>query len=138
MDLAVNDNAADLEMLESALLADIAAAADEQGLETVRLAALGKKGSVSEMLKTLGSMSPADRQVMGPAINGLKNRVVEALAGRKAELRDAAIAARLASETVDATLPVRASPAERGRIHPISQVVDEIAAIPVQLIQAIP
>ena len=129
MDLAVNDNAADLAAVESTLLSDIAAAADEQGLEAVRLAALGKKGAVSEMLKTLGSMSPADRQVMGPAINGLKNRVVEALANRKAELRDVAIAARLASETVDATLPVRASPAERGRIHPISQVIDEIAAI---------
>ena len=66
---------------------------------------------------------------MGPAINGLKNRVTEALAARKAELKDAAIAARLAAEKVDVTLPVRASPAERGRIHPISQVIDEITAI---------
>jgi phenylalanyl-tRNA synthetase alpha chain len=129
MDLAVNDNATDLRVLESTLLAEIAAAADEPELEAVRVAVLGKKGSVSEKLKTLGTMSPADRQVMGPAINGLKNRLVEALAARKAELRDVAIAARLASETVDATLPVRASPAERGRIHPISQVIDEIAAI---------
>jgi phenylalanyl-tRNA synthetase alpha chain len=129
MDLAVNDNQTDIGALESALLADIAAAADEQGLEAVRVAALGKKGSVSEMLKTLGSMNPAERQVMGPAINGLKNRIGEALATRRAELRDAAITARLASETVDVTLPVRPSPAERGRIHPISQVIDEITAI---------
>jgi phenylalanyl-tRNA synthetase alpha chain len=129
MDLAVNDNQTDIRALESALLADIAAASDEPAIEAVRLAALGKKGSVSEMLKTLGSMSPAERQVMGPAINGLKNRITEALAARRAELRDAAIAARLASETVDVTLPVRSSPAERGRIHPISQVIDEITAI---------
>jgi phenylalanyl-tRNA synthetase alpha chain len=129
MDLAVNDNQTDIVALENALMADIAAAADEPGIEAVRLAALGKKGSVSEMLKRLGSMSPAERQVMGPAINGLKNRIGEALAARKAELRDAAIAARLAAETVDVTLPVRASPAERGRIHPISQVIDEITAI---------
>ena len=115
--------------MEDALLADIAAAGDEAGLEAVRVAALGKKGSVSEMLKTLGAMSPEERQVRGPAINGLKNRVTEALAVRKAELRDVAITARLAAETLDVTLPVRQSPAERGRIHPISQVVDEIAAI---------
>ncbi|RST88459.1 phenylalanine--tRNA ligase subunit alpha [Aquibium carbonis] len=119
----------ELTTLESALLADIAAAGDETALETVRIAALGKKGSVSERLKTLGSMSPEERQSMGPAINGLKNRVTEALAARRAELRDAAIDARLAAETLDVTLPVRKSPAERGRIHPISQVIDEIAAI---------
>ena len=115
--------------MEDALLADIAAAGDEAAIEAVRVAALGKKGSVSEMLKTLGAMSPEERQVRGPAINGLKNRVTEALAVRKAELRDVAITARLAAETLDVTLPVRQSPAERGRIHPISQVVDEIAAI---------
>ena len=95
----------------------------------MRVAALGKKGSVSELLKTLGSMAPEERQVKGPAINGLKNRITDALAARKAELKDAAITARLAAEKLDVTLPVRQSPAERGRIHPISQVIDEIAAI---------
>ena len=119
----------DLTKLEAAVMADIAAAGDEAALEAVRVAALGKKGSVSELLKTLGSMTPEERQVKGPAINGLKNRVGEALAARKAELRDAAIATRLAAEKVDVTLPVRQSPAERGRIHPISQVIDEITAI---------
>jgi phenylalanyl-tRNA synthetase alpha chain len=125
----VNVTAGNIEVLESSLLADIAAAADEQAIEAVRVAALGKKGSVSEMLKTLGAMSAEERQVKGPAINGLKNRVTEALMARKAELRDAAITARLAAERVDVTLAVRQSPAERGRIHPISQVTDEITAI---------
>ncbi|MBX9454271.1 phenylalanine--tRNA ligase subunit alpha [Neoaquamicrobium sediminum] len=120
---------AELEQLEAALLSDIAGAADEQAIEAVRVSALGKKGSVSEKLKTLGAMSAEERQVMGPAINGLKNRVAEALSARRNELRDAAIDARLAAEKVDVTLPVRQSPAERGRIHPISQIVDEIAAI---------
>ena len=120
---------AELEQLEAALLSDIAGAADEQAIEAVRVSALGKKGSVSEKLKTLGAMSADERQVMGPAINGLKNRVTEALSARRNELRDAAIDARLAAEKVDVTLPVRQSPAERGRIHPISQIVDEIAAI---------
>ena len=118
-----------LDTLENSLLADIAAASDEQSIEAVRVAALGKKGSVSEMLKTLGSMSAEERQVKGPAINGLKNRVTEALTAHKAELKDAAITARLAAERVDVSLPVRQSPAERGRIHPISQVTDEITAI---------
>ncbi len=119
----------ELTTLENSLLAEIAAAGDEAAIEAVRISALGKKGSVSERLKMLGSMSPEERQTMGPAINGLKNRVTEALTARKAELRDAAIEARLASEKVDVTLPVRQAPAERGRIHPISQVIDEIAAI---------
>ena len=119
----------DLDTLEHSLLTDIAAAADEAAIEAVRLAALGKKGSISEKLKTLGTMTPEERQTKGPAINGLKNCVTEALTARKAELKDAAITARLASEKVDVTLPVRQSPAERGRIHPISQVIDEIAAI---------
>jgi len=118
-----------LTTLETALLADIAATGDEPALEAVRVAALGKKGSVSELLKTLGGMSAEERQVKGPAINGLKTRVTEALAARRVELRDAAITARLAAETVDVSLPVRQSPAERGRIHPISQVIDEITAI---------
>jgi phenylalanyl-tRNA synthetase alpha chain len=129
MDLAVDEKDSGLAALEAAVMAGIDQAFDEQALEAVRVAALGKKGSVSEMLKTLGTMSPDERQVMGPAINGLKNRVTEALALRKAELREAAIAVRLAREKVDVTLPVRQSPAERGRIHPISQVIDEITAI---------
>ena len=126
---AVNATAGNLEALEASLLAEIAAASDEAAIEAVRVSALGKKGSVSEMLKTLGAMSAEERQVKGPAINGLKNRVTEALTQRKAELKDVAIATRLAAEKVDVTLPVRQSPAERGRIHPISQVIDEIAAI---------
>ncbi|MCO4317257.1 phenylalanine--tRNA ligase subunit alpha [Phyllobacterium sp. 21LDTY02-6] len=119
----------DLVQLESALTAQIEAANDEAAIEAVRIAALGKKGAISEKLKSLGSMSPEERQVKGPEINGLKNRITEALSERKALLKDAAIAARLETEKVDVTLPLRAAPAERGRIHPISQVIDEITAI---------
>ena len=115
--------------LETSIMDEIAASADEAAIESVRVAALGKKGSVSELLKGLGKMTPEERQEAGPAINGLKARVTDAIAARKAELRDAAITERLARETVDVSLPVRSSPAERGRIHPISQVVDEITAI---------
>ncbi len=119
----------DLDSLKTALLADIATADGEAEIEALRVAALGKKGSISELLKTLGSMTPEERQTRGAAINALKNEVTEQITMRKTELRDAAIAARLAAETVDVSLPVRSSPAERGRIHPISQIVDEITAI---------
>ncbi len=119
----------DLAELEQAIQAAIAEASDEAAIEAVRVSALGKKGSISEKLKTLGAMSPEERKEMGPAINGLRDRVTQAIATRKGDLKDAAIAARLARETVDVTLPVHAAPAERGRVHPISQVIDEIAAI---------
>ncbi|MFZ1774334.1 MAG: phenylalanine--tRNA ligase subunit alpha [Rhizobiaceae bacterium] len=119
----------DLGSLEQNLMTALESAGDEAGLEEVRIAAMGKKGSVSELLKSLGAMSPEERQTQGAAINGLKGRFTEALAARKAILKSAAVTARLAAETLDVTLPVRQSPAERGRIHPISQVIDEIAAI---------
>jgi phenylalanyl-tRNA synthetase alpha chain len=127
MNATINDR--NIDALEGELMDHIAASSDETAIEAVRVAALGKKGSVSELLKSLGGMSQEQRQIFGPEINGLKNRVTEALTARKAELKDVAIAARLAAERLDVTLPVRQSPAERGRIHPISQVIDEIAAI---------
>ena len=119
----------DLEALKENLLAEVTGAGDEAAIEAVRVNALGKKGSISELLKTLGTMSPEERQTRGAAINALKNDVFTAIAARKSDLKDAAIAERLARETVDISLPVRSSPAERGRIHPISQIIDEITAI---------
>ena len=119
----------DLNTLETEILAAISAAGDEASLDAVRVGAIGNKGRLSEKMKSLGAMSPQERQVMGPALNGLKDRVVGAIAARKNILKRAGIEARLKTETVDVTLPVRPSPAETGRIHPISQVVDEITAI---------
>ncbi len=119
----------DLDQLKTELLGAVAEAADEAAIEAVRVSALGKKGSVSELLKTLGAMSAEERQTRGAAINALKTEVTEAINARKSALKEAAIAARLKAETVDVSLPVRSSPAERGRIHPISQIIDEITAI---------
>ena len=119
----------DIAQLEQEITQAIAAAADEAALEAVRVAALGKSGSISALLKTLGAMTPDERKVQGPAINGLKDRVTAALNARREALKDAALDARLATETVDVTLPVREAPAETGRIHPISQVIDELTAI---------
>jgi phenylalanyl-tRNA synthetase alpha chain len=122
----MSDNAAEL---EQRTLAEIAGAADEAALETVRVAALGKNGSITALLKTLGGLPPEERKVQGPAINGLKDRVNAALAGRRAALTNAALEARLNTESVDVTLPVREAPADIGRVHPITQVIDELTAI---------
>jgi len=119
----------DLDSLQSDLLAQIDAAADEAALEAVRVAALGKKGSISALLATLGKMSPDERKTKGAAINAVKDRVAEAIAARREVLKAAALKARLATETLDVTLPLRESPAEIGRVHPISQVIDELTAI---------
>ncbi len=119
----------DLDLLETQLLADIATAGDEAALEAVRLTAFGKKGSVSELLKTLGAMSPEDRKTRGAAINAMKDRLGEAITSAKAVLKRAALDARIARETVDITLPLRDAAITSGRIHPISQVIDEVTAI---------
>ena len=76
----------DIATLETELIAAVQTAADEAALEAVRVAALGKKGSVSELLKGLGGMSPEERQLAGPAINGLKVRLTDLIAGRKPEV----------------------------------------------------
>jgi phenylalanyl-tRNA synthetase alpha chain len=123
------DSQHDIAALERDLAARIAAATNEAALEAVRVTALGKKGAVSERLKGLGTMSPDERQVMGPALNGLKDRITAAIAERRAALQEAELARRLAEERVDVTLPLRPSPLEAGRIHPVSQVIDEITAI---------
>ena len=119
----------DIAVLETELTARIAAASDEAALETERVAALGKKGSVSELLKGLGGMGADERKVMGPALNGLRDRIAGAIAERRTVLKDAELARRLEHERVDVTLPVRPAPLETGRIHPVSQVIDEITAI---------
>jgi phenylalanyl-tRNA synthetase alpha chain len=119
----------DLGKLETEILTSVAAAADEAALENVRVAALGKKGTVSALLATLGKMAPDERKVQGAAINAVKDKVTEALAARRDVLKASALDARLASETIDVTLPVRESATEQGRIHPLSQVMDELTAI---------
>ncbi len=115
--------------LRSDLTAAIGAAENEAALDNVRVSALGKKGSVSALLATLGSMAAEDRKSAGPAINGLKNDIAGLIEARSTELKSAALAARLKAETVDVTLPLPPAPTAKGRIHPISQTIDEITAI---------
>ena len=117
----------DLTPLRTETLAAIEAAPDLDALESVRIAALGKQGSISALLKTLGAMTPQERQEKGPLINGLREAVSAALADRKATLEAALLDARLAAERLDMTLPAPESP--RGTVHPVSQVMDELAEI---------
>jgi phenylalanyl-tRNA synthetase alpha chain len=114
-------------MDQSELLSAIADASDLAALEDVRISLLGKQGSVSALLKTLGSMTPEQRQVEGPRINGLRESVSGALAARKAALEAAALDAKLATERLDMTLPAPEN--SRGSVHPVSQVLDELAEI---------
>jgi phenylalanyl-tRNA synthetase alpha chain len=118
---------ADAVSLQSDILAQVLAAGDEAALEAIRVAALGKKGSVSELLKTLGAMSPDERKIQGPLLNSLRDSVTDAIAARKMQLADVALDARLKTETVDVSLPPR--PEMQGSVHPIAQVLDEITAI---------
>jgi phenylalanyl-tRNA synthetase alpha chain len=117
----------DLSALERDTLAAVEAAKDERALDDVRVAALGKKGAVSELLKTLGGMPPDERKDAGAKFNALRDRIASAIETKKTTLASGAMDARLASERVDVTLP--APPESRGTIHPVSQVMSEVIAI---------
>src|SRR5690606_27931969 len=105
----------------------IGAAPDLAALEALRVEYLGKQGSVSGLLKTLGAMSPEERQEKAPKIQPLRQAVADALAEKKAAMEAAALEARLATEKLDLTLPPPEMP--RGSVHPVSQVMDERAEI---------
>ncbi|OGS49819.1 MAG: phenylalanine--tRNA ligase subunit alpha [Erythrobacter sp. RIFCSPHIGHO2_12_FULL_63_10] len=117
----------DLDQQKLAALAAISAASTLDALEAERVAALGKKGWVSLALKTLGQMGPDERQQAAPAIQAVRAELSDALAAKKDLLETAALDARLASENLDLTLPAPASTA--GSVHPVSQVMDELAEI---------
>jgi len=119
----------EIAQLEQQILSDIAAANDETALEAVRVAALGKNGSITALLKTLGALPPEERKSRGPLLNGLKDRVNVALSARREAFKRAGLEARLNSESVDVTLRVREAPAEIGRVHPLTQVFDEVTTI---------
>jgi len=113
--------------LESELIARIAAAETVAALEDARVFALGKKGVISERMKSLGAMAPEERKGAGAALNVLKDKIAAALDEKKSTLENAALDERLRTEKVDVTLP--AFREARGRIHPVTQVTEEIVAI---------
>ena len=116
-----------VDTLRAELTAAIAGAESTDALDGVRVSALGKKGSITGLMKTLGGMEPDARKAAGQAINALKGEVAGAIESRKGELEAAELDARLMAEKVDVTLEAR--PREDGCIHPISQVIEEMTAI---------
>ena len=117
----------DIEILERQILDAVKTAPDQSALEALRVGALGKKGSISELLKTLGKMSPEERKEKGPHINSLRDKIAAAIAACKAEFESEALDARLIAETIDITLPP--PQLQRGSVHPVSQVQAEITVI---------
>lgn len=117
----------DIADLEAALTAGVASASDLQALDEVRVQALGKQGSISALLKGMGALSPDERRVQGPIVNGLRDRVQAAIAARKAVLEAAELDRKLAAEAVDLSLPAPAR--RRGSVHPTMQVMDELIAV---------
>jgi phenylalanyl-tRNA synthetase alpha chain len=113
--------------LQQDILQQVASASDEAALEGLRVATLGKKGSISEQMKALGAMGPEERKTAGAALNVLKDKVTDAIAARKTVLQEAQLEQRLASEKIDVTLPARAE--QRGTVHPVSQVWEEVVQI---------
>jgi phenylalanyl-tRNA synthetase alpha chain len=96
-------------------------------LEEIRVESVGKLGVVTSLLKTLGKLPPDLRTQLSPAYNQARVEVSETLSARKAALERAELDARLARERADVTLPV--APPQRGSVHPVSQVMDELAEI---------
>ncbi len=115
------------ERLEAEFLAAIAAAGDLRALEEIRVAALGRKGKVTALAKAVGKLPPEERRAAGQAVNALKRSIEEAIARRRAELERIELEQRLQRERIDVTLPPRPRP--EGRVHPVSQVTEEIIAI---------
>jgi phenylalanyl-tRNA synthetase alpha chain len=116
-----------IETLARQALADIAAAGTPDALESLRVALLGKQGSVTGQLKSLGALPADQRKAAGEAINRARDAITEALGARKAALDAEALTARLATESIDVTLPGR--DAGRGGLHPVSRTLERIADI---------
>jgi phenylalanyl-tRNA synthetase alpha chain len=117
----------DIESLGRQALADIAATETPGALEALRVALLGKHGSITAQLKSLGTLPGDQRKAAGEAINRVRDAIGAALTIRKAALDDAALDARLATESIDVTLPGR--DAGRGGLHPVSRTMERIGEI---------
>lgn len=113
--------------LKSKYLRDIAATASLEALDAARIHALGKKGELTAEMKKLAELPADERKARASVLNDVKAALEAAIAQRQSELSAAALNARLGTETLDVTLPVR--PESPGRIHPVSQVLDEVAEI---------
>jgi phenylalanyl-tRNA synthetase alpha chain len=116
-----------LNKLKSDIMGAVNTAPDLAALEQIRIAALGKKGTITQMMKGLGAMAPDARKAGGQTLNAIKDEIIATLDARKNTMEDMVLNTQLAEERIDISLPVR--PEDEGRIHPISQTIDEMVAI---------
>jgi phenylalanyl-tRNA synthetase alpha chain len=116
-----------LDTLKKEIVDTVKAANDIAALEEVRVTALGKKGKVTDLMKTLGTLSPEERKEMGQALNRLKDEIAAEIDAKATTLKAAALNARLSVEKLDVTLTPR--PEAQGTIHPISQTIEEMITI---------
>ena len=116
-----------LDALRDELLVEVDAAPDLEALEALRVSALGRQGRITDLMKGLGQVAAEERRERGQALNIVKDAVAGAIASRQEALEAVALDARLVEERIDMTLPPRPQP--EGRIHPISQTIDEMVAI---------
>ena len=117
----------DVNALKTELTSLVEAANDLTSLDAARVQALGKKGKITGLMKTLGGMDPEERKTTGAALNVLKDEIATLIARQERALKMQELEERLATETIDVTLPIR--PEAKGTIHPISQTMDELMTI---------
>ncbi len=116
-----------LEQIKSEIIAQINAVSDLKALDDVRVSAMGKKGRITEMMKNLGTLPLEEKIALGKNLNVIKNEIESALEAQKKILEEKALNEKLAQEKIDITLPIR--PETQGRIHPVSKIYEEVAAI---------
>ena len=117
----------DLKELEANVLQSVNNAADLRALDEVRVSVLGKKGSLTEKMKSLGTLPQEEKIAAGKALNILKNTIEASIDNKRHELETAELNKKLAGERIDVTLPIR--PETQGRIHPVSKIYEEVVAI---------
>lgn len=117
----------DIADLEHQIVQSIKSIEDLASLDSLRVAELGKKGRISQLMKTLGSMSIEDRKELGPKLNALKSNIAQHIETRKTAIEDRLLDAQLTEDRLDLTLPPFSEP--QGALHPVMQVFEEISAI---------
>ena len=118
-----------LNSIKKEILQEIKSAESDDNVEEIRIRELGKKGRITKLLSELGKLNQEERKKLGPEINDLKNKVLEEIEEKKEFFLDQTLNKKLLEEKIDVTLPVKSSQNKNGRIHPVSQVLDEITEI---------
>ena len=117
----------EIKKTEDIFLKLISSSKSLEELESIRIRALGKKGEVSNLMKSIGLMEETERKIKAPLLNALKDKIIENLEKKKNIINEDILNKRISSEWIDISRPVR--PTHKGKIHPISQVTDEIVEI---------